>query len=245
MKLKFIGSIFLVLLFMQTFAFAQSADEIIQKMDKKLFINSSSIMTLVFTDEKNNKEIYSMTTYARDRNQRIIVRFMAPAKMAGNDLLMLERNVWYYDSKNDRILRIPSNQSFGGTGFSYGDVVRLNYSENYNASIISTKNDGGWIVDLIAKERDAPYYHIQMEIDKSFNPVKGTCFGRSGEIIKEMIYSNIRDVGGGSKPITVTVTSPLEPGRISVLTISKEIPKDYPESIFNKRNLSARLEEQY
>lgn len=222
---------------------AQSADEIIKKMETKLFPNCKALLSITFTNEKGEIERFSATTYALNRNQRIIVRFTAPSSMVGSDLLMIERTVWMYNSKTDRILQIPSNLSFGGTGFSYGDIMRLNFSDNFLAKVLSTEPQGGMILELSAKERDAPYFKIVMELDGEYNPIKGICYARSGDIVKEMVFSNIKDVGTGSKPLTITVTSPLEPGRISILTIVKETPKDYPEQIFNKRNLSARLEE--
>jgi outer membrane lipoprotein-sorting protein len=224
-------------------AFAIEPAEIVATMERKMYPDSKTAMTLESSyggiDEK-----YAMTSFARDNNQKIIVRFSAPATMVGSDLLMLDRNVWLFDPKSGREMKIPSNQSFGGTGFSYGDVLRLNFSDNYAATIAS-EDASAWTLDLAAKERDAPYNRITLVVAKDFTPVSGKCFTRSGELVKEMKYSGIADAGGGKKPLVITVTSPLDPKDKSVLTIAKETPKSYPANIFNKKNLSARLEESY
>lgn len=225
------------------FLYGQSAEDIIKKMEEKMFPSSRAEMTLRFVT-KTTQEDYVFTSFARDNNQKIIVRFKSPAAMLGSDLLMLDRNVWLYDPKSGREMKIPSNQSFGGTGFSYGDILRLNYSDNYTASIKEDLGDS-WIVDLVAKQKDAPYHAISLEIAKDFTPILGRCFTRSGDLIKEMEYSNSKLINGVLKPLTVRVTSPLDPSEVSTLTLVKEEKKEYPLSIFNKRNLSLKMEENY
>ena len=223
-------------------AWAQSALEIVQSMEKRMYPNSKTEMILKHAQSGGEVEEYRMTSYAKDKNQRIIVRFTAPARMVGNDLLMQDRNVWLYDAKAGREVKIPSNQSFGGTGFSYGDVLRLNFSDNYLPEVKETTAQA-WTVELTAQQRDAPYYRVELVIAKDYSPQKGSCFTRNGELIKQMLYSDVKDAGTGVKPLTVTVTSPLDPSDVSTLTLVKETKKDYPDNIFNKRNLSARLEE--
>lgn len=223
-------------------AMAQSHPvEIIKTMEARMYPNSKTEMVLKSTSAAGTDE-FRMTSYAKDNNQRIIVRFSAPARMVGNDLLMQDRNVWLYDAKAGREVKVPSNQSFGGTGFSYGDVVRLNFSDNYVPTLQSSTDDA-WILELVAKLRDAPYYRIVLTVGKDYNLRQGQCYTRNGELLKEMVYSDVRNAGNGVKPLTITVTSPLNPQDVSTLTILKETPKDYPDNIFNKRNLSARLED--
>lgn len=221
---------------------APSPEEIVRQMEKKMYPDAKTEMVLKHTSSAGTEEEFRMTSYAKDNNQRIIVRFVAPARMVGNDLLMLDRNVWLYDSPSGREVKIPSNQSFGGTGFSYGDILRLNFSDNY-VPVIQSQTESAWTLELTAKLRDAPYYRVILVIDKEFFPQSGQCFTRTGETLKEMKFTNVQDPGTGSKPLTVTVTSPLDPHDVSSLTIVKETRKSFPDNIFNKRNLSARLEE--
>ncbi len=228
-------------------AASQAADTraagIVRLMEEAMYPNAKTEATLVSaTDGK--KETYALTSYARDNNQLIIVRFTAPARMVGSDLLMLDRNVWLYDPKSGREMKIPSNQSFGGTGFSYGDVLRLNYSDNYDARILS-ETEGEKALELTAKYRDAPYARIELVVGSDNLPRSGKCYTRTGDLIKEMAYSGIGDVGGGRKPLITTVTSPLNQSDVSVLTIVRETVRTYPQNVFNKKNLAARLEERY
>jgi hypothetical protein len=222
---------------------AASPDAIIDQVDALMNPPAKSVMRLVF--EKNGRvdETYEMTTYARDNNQKVIVRFTAPATSIGNDLIMLDRNVWMYQQSAGRTVRVPANLAFGGTGFSYGDIVRLNLKDNYDATLAS-ENDGQWVLRLTAKDRKAPYYRIDLTVAKDgFKPVTAVAASQAGATIKTIKYGKIRAVNGREKPTELSVTSPLSPGEVSTMAYVSETPMVLPERYFNSQNLGLRLEE--
>jgi len=232
---------FFVLFLASTWA-QEDALAIVKAMEKKMYPNAKTEMLLVHITSQGEREEYRMVSYTKTNNQKIIVRFTAPARMVGSDIIMLDRNVWAFDPASGREVKIPTNQSFGGTGFSYGDVLRLNFSDNY-IPVLKTSDAQTWTLELTAKERDAPYFRIVLVIDRNFNPQTGTCYTRAGDLVKTMDYTEPKDLGAGAKPATITVKSPLDEKEVSSLTVVKEVRKDYPDNVFNKRNLSARLEE--
>jgi outer membrane lipoprotein-sorting protein len=222
-----------------------SADpgELIRRAEKIMYPNAKAVAHLHFRSADGRSEDYGAIYYARDRNQKIIVRMTAPAAQVGNDLLMIEQNVWAYERRINRVMKVPSNQSFGGTGFSYADVVRLNFSDNYDPVLKAVSADA-YTLELTAKDRNAPYFRIELDIARQGGwPVKGICFARNGGVVKEIRYSEVKDIGTGSKPVVVTVTSPLDPGTVNTLSLLREEAMDLPDRIFNKRNLETRLEE--
>lgn len=223
---------------------AQSAEEIIKKIEGDMFPDSMSEIRLDFVDEDGDEENYEMTVHTKDVNRKVIVRFTAPTTSIGHDLIMLEKNVWSYDPKTRRTIKVPSNLSFGGTGFSYGDVVRLNYSDNYIPEFID-ENDTSWTIELKAKERNAPYFRIELDVLKPGIISQGRCYDRNGNLIKLMHYSDVQTINGVEKPLVLTVTSPDAPGDVTVMTQISEVDKDYPDRIFNKRNLAAHFEDTY
>jgi hypothetical protein len=211
-------------------------------------INTDSMIEMVLIKRSlsgEELEHEEMTVYAKDNNQKIIVRITYPQDRIGNDIIMIEDNVWSYDMDSGRVIRVPSNLSYGGTDFSYGDIVRLNLSDNYTAEIKSEDSEF-WILNLSAEERSAPYSRIELKVQKvTFIPVTGTCFSKNGKIIKTMDYSNIQEFNGKMKPSVITVSSPYNREDVSVMTILSEELKTYPDNIYNKRNLAMRLEENY
>ncbi len=219
------------------------AEGIVRRADAIMYPDAKAVVSFRSRDAKGRIEDYGAVYYAKDRNQKIIVRMTAPASEVGNDLLMIEQNVWAYDRRANRVMKIASNQAFGGTGFSYGDVVRLNFSDNYG-SVLKKETPDAYVLDLTAKDRGAPYYRIELEVDRKGGwPLKGVCYARNGRMVKEIAYSDVRDVGTGMKPAVLTVTSPLDPGEVSVMTLLSEKAVDLPDRVFNKRNLETRMEE--
>ena len=223
-------------------AWSEDPLDIVKVMEKKMYPNSKSEMTLNYVSSQGDKEEFRMVCYTKANNQKILVRFSAPASAISNDLIMLDRSVWQYNASSDREIRIPANQSFGDTGFSYGDVLRLNFSDNYTPKV-TAEDEKTWTLDLVAKDRETTYYRVVLVVNKDHSPVSGTCYTRNGAVVKTLAYSNPRDLGSGIKPVTITVTSPLDPNAVNTLTITKERIKDYPDNIFNKRNLSAHFED--
>lgn len=224
-------------------AWAVEPSEIIDKVDALMNPQAKVMLRLTFKKNGRVDEFYEMKTYARDNNQKVIVRFTAPASSIGNDLIMLDRNVWMYQQNAGRTLRVPANLSFGDTGFSYGDIVRLNLKDNYNATITQETNKQ-WVLDLAAKDRQSPYYRIEFTIAKdSFIPIKAVALSGAGQVIKTIEYQKIKNVNGRDKPTELLVTSPLSPGEESTMTYEAETPMVLAEQFFNRQNLALRLEE--
>jgi len=223
---------------------APNADTIIRELERIMFPDAKAVATLHFQKAGESRtEDYGMIYYSRDKNQKIIVRMTSPASSIGNDILMMDNNVWSYDKGANRVMKVASNLSFGGTGFSYGDVVRLNFSDNYIPAI-KGEDDESYLLELVQKDRTAPYYRIELWVAKKGGwPLKGIYYARNGSVVKEIAYSELRDLGTGRKPVTLVVTSPLDPGAVNVMSILREDPKELPERIFNKRNLETRMED--
>lgn len=227
---------------------AKSATDIIRQVDELMNTNAKLVANLIHMNKSGEvDEDFLFWLYAKDNNQKIIVRTISSISSEGreDDLIMLENNVWFYDVQAGRVMKIPSNQSFGGTDFSYGDVLRLNLTDNYEASILS-QNEYIWILNLKAKNRNAPYYRIEYEIKKEgYIPVKGKCYGKNDEVIKTMEFAEVKEVNERLKPTKLTVASPYSEGAYSVMIFISEEFKNYPDKIFNKRNLALRMEENF
>lgn len=227
------------------FNVCEASNKIIKKVDELMNPDAKVKTILIYENEGEIKEKYEIFYFTKDNNQKVIVRFAAPARQIGNDIIMIDKNVWMYQKKAGRILKIPSNLSFGSTGFCYGDIVRLNMSENYLCEIITEDNDK-WLLNLKAKERNAPYFRIELSVKKEgYIPIKGICFSRNNKIIKEIKYEGIKKINNKLKPTLIIVISHYDEGNRSVLRIEEEILKKYPDIIFNKRNLALRLEEKF
>jgi outer membrane lipoprotein-sorting protein len=233
----------LIVLFMAQILFAQDAAEIIRQVDRTMNPDCQMESALDFMENGKLTESYTMTVRARDNNQKVIVRFTSPARQIGNDLIMIDQSVWSYDVKSGRTIKIPSNQAFGATDFSYGDIVRLNMTDNYSAQIIS-QDAVTWTLSLTAIQREAPYARIEITVKKEgVYLTEAKCFSKNSQLIKTITYSEAKIINGKLKPATITVISAFEPKNISVMRLLGETLKEYPDYIFNKRVLETRQDE--
>jgi outer membrane lipoprotein-sorting protein len=240
-----------VAVFSQTPQNAQAdavAVDVIQKVDKLMNPGGKLTANLIHINKKGvMDEKFGFILYTKDNNQKIIVRVVSSIRSdaSGDDLIMIDKNVWFYDARAGRVMKMPSNEAYGDTDFSYGDVLRLNLTDNYTATVLKD-TAASWVLNLKAKDRNAPYYRIEYEVKKdNYVPIKGSCYGKNNEIIKTMEYSDVKVVNGKTKPTKVTVKSPYNEGSYSTMTFTAEDLKDYPDNIFNKGNLATRLEENY
>lgn len=221
------------------------APEIVRQVDEVTNPDAKTEATLTFYIDGKIDELYRMTYYTKDNNQKVIVRFSAPVSAIGNDLLMLDRAVYRYDKGSGRIMRMPSNLAFGGTGFAYGDVMRLNLTDNYIAEV-KEETDTEWRLELKAKDRSAPYSCIDLRVDKKNNTaIEQICYSSAGKQLKTITYSDAGELGGRIKPRKLTVITPYAENEVSVMEFHTEESKVIPDRVYIRNSLPLRLEEKY
>ena len=84
---------------------------------------------------------------------RSLVRVTEPKKDAGNGTLLIDRSMWTYSPKINRIIKIPSsmmNQSWMGSDFTNNDVSRSdNILDQYDHKLIDQYDLDGKRVNVI------------------------------------------------------------------------------------------------
>jgi len=166
--------------------------------------------------DKSSFSTFEMTIHRSDweRTMRIkvwtegldnsLMRVVAPAKDAGNATLTLGNRLWSFAPKVNRVIKIPSsmmNQSWMGSDFSNNDIVRADdIIEQYEHKIIETGEHEGhtlYTIELIPHE-DAPvvWGREVMQIRDDDVVLQHTFYDQEGVVVKRMVTSEIREVGG-------------------------------------------------
>ena len=133
-----------------------------------------------------------------------LVRFVAPAKDAGNATLKKGSKMWTYTPKLNRIIRLPysmMSQSWAGSDFSYDDMSRSDrLLEYYDLAVISIEEQDGFkFYTIEAVPRDgSPIVWGKEEIimREDFVLVSQTYFDQDLEPLKKMVTMDISDLGG-------------------------------------------------
>ena len=98
-----------------------------------------------------------MKGWTRGENDAL-VRFIAPAKDAGNATLKVGSDTWVFNPKLNQVIKLPASmmsQSWMGSDFSYNDLSKSeDIITDYTHRLIGTEQAGGhtvWTVESTPK----------------------------------------------------------------------------------------------
>ena len=174
---------------------------------------------------------------------KMVALFLSPASEKGRATLRLGDNMWLYIPNVGKPIRITSLQSVVGGIFNNSDILRLDYSLEYEAEKVTDQGDS-YLLDLKAKSPSVAYAGLKMEIDKTtLLPTSIDCYAISGMLIKTLHYSKIKDFGAGLvRPSMLETSSPLYKGYKSVMLFAKIKKRELAEEVFTL-NYMSRVDE--
>ena len=239
-------SYFLIFFFISTVIWAQESiqinekgNAILKKVDEVLTPGSVEFYRKLINEEPNGKKKeFIFYTVKKDRD-KVAMLYLAPASDKGRATLRLGDNMWLYIPNVGKPIRITSMQSVVGGVFNNADIMRLDYSAEYDATDLEESGEK-LILDLKAKTRTVSYDRLKMWVIKKNNIVqKVECYAASGKLIKTLNFKNVKDFGKGIvRPAVIETTSPLYKGFKSVMIYSKIKRKKFPVEVFNLYYLS-------
>jgi len=218
-------------------------NEILKKADENLQPTSfESYRKLINEEPDGSKKEFIFYTVKKGKD-KVAMLYISPASEKGRSTLRLGDNMWLYIPNVGKPIRITSMQSVVGGVFNNADIMRLDYSVEYDATILES-NPSEYILELKARTRTVAYDKLKMWVDKNNIVVtKVECYAASGTLIKTLIFKNIKDFGDGiNRPAVVETTSPLYQGYRSLMIFSGMKLREFPDEVFTLDYLS-RLSE--
>ena len=224
-------------------AAAIDGTQILQKVDRNLEPESYEMYRkLIDIQPDGSKKEYVLYTMKKGRD-KIVALFLSPPSDKGRVTLRLGDNMWLYIRDVGRPIRITSLQSVTGSVFNNADILRVDYSAEYNVET-AEEQKGALILSLKAKTGEVAYDRLKMWVDKQLLlPVTIEAYAASGLLIKTLHFKDNKDFGGGIKrPAMLETDSPLHKGYKSVMLFSAIKKRDFPDEIFTL-NYLPRIEE--
>jgi len=224
-------------------ALALNAKEVLIRVDRNLQPESSeTYRKLINIEPDGTKKEFVLYSVRKDRDKMISL-FLAPASEKGRATLRLDDNMWLYIPSVGKPLRITSLQSVVGGVFNNADILRLDYSTEYDPTKMEDAG-GTYILDLKAKTATVAYDRLKMTVDKkALVPTVIECYAASGMLIKTLYYKEIKDFGGGIiRPSVLETDSPLYKGYKSVMIYAKIKKRELADEVFTL-NYLPRMEE--
>jgi hypothetical protein len=147
--------------------------------------------------------------------------------------LRLADNMWLYIPNVGKPIRITSLQSVTGGVFNNADILRLDFSIEYDAEQVQ-EQAGQYLLSLKAKTGAVAYDRLKMWVDKQRTvPTRIEAYAASGLLIKTLYYKDIKDLGDGVlRPSVVETDSPLYKGYKSVMIWASVKPRKLDDEVF-------------
>jgi len=182
----------LLIIIFSTISLAQTAEEILQKIDDNMVFKKAITTTKMIIHGRSRSRTIEAKSWGKG-SELALVEYLSPAREKGKKMLKTEDKIWIYTPEpTDRIITISGHlmrQSVMGSDLSYEDITdNSSMLDNYNASLQSDEiimERNCWVLELIAKEKKVSYYKRKIWVDKERNlAIKEERFAKSGKLLK-------------------------------------------------------------
>jgi outer membrane lipoprotein-sorting protein len=227
--------------------YTQSNDALtlLKKIDQLYRADTSTStmkMTIVTPDWQRTLAMQSWTKGMDDT----FIRILSPRKDRGVTTLKIDKEMWNYFPKINKVIKVPPSMMMGswmGSDFTNDDLVRdVSLVEEYDVSK-AVKGDYT-ILSLIPREDTVTIWDkIEIEIDsKTLLPVSQSYFNEQDKKIRMMTFSNNRDFNGRVMPSKMTMTPLNKEGHSTIIEYTDaNFDIEIDDSTFTLRNLQARF----
>lgn len=189
----------------------------------------------------SSEDSYTLRIYS-EGEERALTRVIAPPRDAGQAFLSMDDNLFVYNPRLRRVLRLPpsgQSDSFLGSDISYNDLAGDDLRQFYTPSLLS-EEDASITLELTPTAgAPTPYGKLELTAEKpSLAPTQIVYYDQRGTAVKENLISEYAEVEGRYIPQRFEVRDLLESGTQTVLTWEDaEFGAPIPEACFSERAL--------
>ncbi len=215
------------------------ASNLLLQIDKNLQPGSSETYKKLINIEPDGSRKEFLLYQAKSGTDKMVSSFLKPVSEKGRNTLRLGENMWLYMPSVGRPIRITSMQSVVGGVFNNSDIMRVDFSSEYNLIKEESKKDI-FVLELKAKNDTIAYDKLLMIVDKkTITPTQIECYSSTGMLIKTLYYKDIKDFGSGIvRPSVIETKSPFYKGYKSVMIYGKITPKKFAPETFTIDNIN-------
>jgi outer membrane lipoprotein-sorting protein len=175
--------------------------------------SQSSATTVAMTVHRPDWERhFDLKAWTRGQDDGL-VRFVAPAKDAGNATLKLGRDTWLFNPKLNEVIKLPAsmmNQSWMGSDFSYNDLAKsTDIITEYSHRVVASEQSEGhtlWTIEAVPKP-GAPviWGKVELKVRDDDLITEETFFDQDMKPARRMRTDRIAMLGGRLYPTAMTM----------------------------------------
>jgi len=191
------------------------------------------------------KRSMTMKVWTRG-NKESLVRVIAPAKDAGNGTLLLDNDMWSFNPKINRVIKIPSsmmNQSWMGSDFSNNDLAKADdLIDQYRHKLLATETHDGhklYVIESVPMETAPVVWGKEVvKVRDDYLVIEHAFYDQANVLVKKLVAGEIRPMGGkmvASRQRMQKVDRPNE--WTEIVTRNAQFGLKLPASMFTLANL--------
>ena len=223
----------IIVIFFTVPAHATDGNEMLEKIDRNLNPESyESYKKLINIEPDGSKKEFVLFTVKKGKD-KVAAMFISPASEKGRSTLRLDENMWLYIPNVGKPLRITSLQSVVGGVFNNADILRLDYTSEYNVQKVED-NGNEYLLHLKARTKTVAYDKLKMWVNKdNLLPTKIESLTKASMLIKTLHFKQVKDFGEGIvRPSVIETDSPLYKGYKSVMIFAKIKERELKDEVF-------------
>lgn len=228
------------------FLHAQTAKEIIKKMDDKMQGNSNRSVLKMTVVRPDWKREVTMKAWSLGRQFSLIL-ITSPAHDKGQVSLKRKTEIWSFQPSIDRVIKLPPSmmlQSWMGSDFKNDDLVKQSsVVEDYDHTLKSDTIIGGlaaYQIELLPKPNASVVWGkiIAYVEKKEFNQLLVRYYDEDGSLVNTLVMSDIRPIGGRVLPTKLEMFPHENPKQKTIIEYQElEFDLNLQEDFFSMQNM--------
>lgn len=245
-SLRMCASLLLATLLMAGAASAQTADEIVKKMDENMTFNTrTGNAKLEVVRAGQGTDTRTLKIWGRGFDDSYS-EFLTPARDQGVKYLKIGKSLHMYLPRTEKVMTISGHllrESIMDSDFSYEDMLEARaLLADYDAKLIGSEALNGedcWLLELTAKREGVSYYRRKLWISKkTYVAMKMERYAETGLLLKTMTARDIKVHGGRNYPMVLEMQDAMRKGSKTTFTMTDVVfDVAIPEATFSRRNL--------
>jgi outer membrane lipoprotein-sorting protein len=182
--------------------------------------------------------------------KKTFMRILEPKKERGMATLRIGNEMWNFLPKTNKIIKIPPSMMMGswmGSDFTNDDLVKeFTFIDDYTFEMTTVSQpEKGLLYVKCTPKKDVPVvwgYVLLAVRAGDYLPVWEKYFNEKGELVREMLFKEIKRFGRREIPAVMELVSAKKPGHKTVVRyLQAEFDIPLNSGIFGLRNLRSGM----
>jgi len=202
--------------------------------------NIGGIEWIIDLESREGNELHKRKILVKARENNSLAEFIAPPKVKGQKILMLDRNMWFIKPGLRKPVPISPRQKLMG-GASNGDIASTDYAGDYKTELVTEEVFRGepcHVLGLNAASKNTTYSRIRYWVSKKrLVGVKADFLTISGKLLKSAVfeYDHRIPFEDASIPFIsrMIITDEVVKKTVTTLVYTQVKLKNIPDAAFN------------